>query len=168
MTPNAEAVAIPRTQNGSTVRRALHALTVTDGSVATALLRLTLGLVMLPHGAQKMLGWFGGAGFSGTVNMLTTYAGLPAPIAVLVVLFEFVGSIALILGAFSRLGALAIATVMVGAIATVHLPNGFFMNWTGTQAGEGFEYHLLAIGIAIAIAIKGGGTLSLDRKISRD
>ncbi len=166
MTRNVEAIAIPQDRPLSSVRRALHALTATDAGIAVTLLRLTLGLVMFPHGAQKMLGWFGGAGLTGTVDILSTHAGLPVPLVVLVIIAEFYGSIALILGAFTRVAALGIAAVMVGAIVTVHLPNGFFMNWTGAQAGEGFEYHLLAIGIALALALKGGGVFSADRRIA--
>ncbi len=157
----------PSTSTTSLATRALGALTVTHGGVASLVLRLTLGLVMFPHGAQKLFGWFGGYGFSATTSFLTQTAGLPAPVALLVILIEFFGSLALILGAFSRAAALGIITVMVGAVATVHLPNGFFMNWSGAQAGEGFEYHLLVIGIAMAIILRGSGTFSIDRILSR-
>lgn len=157
----------PASAPSSLASRAVRALAATHGGLASTVLRLTLGLVMLPHGAQKLLGWFGGQGFEGTVAGLTQHAGLPAPIAVLVIAIEFFGSLALILGAFSRAAALGVMAVMVGAIVKVHLPNGFFMNWGGTQAGEGFEYHLLAIGIALAVAITGSGSFSIDRVLSR-
>jgi putative oxidoreductase len=157
----------PALVHPSRVSRAIHALVATHGGIASTVLRLTLGLVMLPHGAQKLLGWFGGQGFSGTVAGLTQHAGLPVPIAVLVILIEFFGSLALILGVFSRAAALGVIAVMVGAIVKVHLPNGFFMNWSGAQAGEGFEYHLLAIGIALAVAVAGSGRFSIDRALSR-
>jgi putative oxidoreductase len=157
----------PSASTASLATRALGALTATHGGVASLVLRLTLGLVMFPHGAQKMLGWFGGHGFSATTSFLTQGAGLPAPVALLVILIEFFGSLALILGAFSRAAALGIIAVMVGAVATVHLPNGFFMNWSGAQAGEGFEYHLLVIGIALAVVLRGSGTFSIDRILSR-
>jgi putative oxidoreductase len=101
------------------------------------------------------------------MSFLTQNAGLPAGLALLVIIAEFFGSLALILGLFSRAAAVGIAAVMVGAIATVHLPNGFFMNWTGQQAGEGFEYHLLVIGMALAILIQGSGRYSLDRQLAR-
>lgn len=153
--------------DASLARRAVHALTATRGGAAATVLRLALGLVMFPHGAQKMLGWFGGYGFDGTVAGLSQGAGLPAALVVLVILIEFFGSLALILGAFSRAAALGIIAVMVGAVVKVHLPNGFFMNWSGAQAGEGYEYHLLAIGIALAIMIKGSGAFSIDRLLSR-
>jgi putative oxidoreductase len=157
----------PSTSATSLATRALGALTATHGGVASLLLRLTLGLVMFPHGAQKMLGWFGGHGFSATTSFLTQGAGLPAPVALLVIFIEFFGSLALIAGVFSRAAALGIIAVMTGAIATVHLPNGFFMNWSGAQAGEGFEFHLLAIGIALAVILRGSGALSIDRVLAR-
>jgi putative oxidoreductase len=152
--------------HASLATRAWRALITTHGGVESLVLRLVLGVVMFPHGAQKMLGWFGGYGFSGTVAGFTQ-AGLPAAIATLVIFIEFFGSLALVLGAFSRAAALGIIAVMVGAVTTVHLPNGFFMNWTGAQAGEGFEYHLLATAIAAAILIAGSGPLSLDRVLAR-
>jgi putative oxidoreductase len=150
------------------VARAVHALTATRASIASTVLRVSLGLVMFPHGAQKLLGWFGGYGFHGTMGFLTQSAGLPTPLAALVIISEFFGSIALVLGLFSRAAAVGVISVMIGAILTVHLPNGFFMNWTGQQAGEGFEYHLLAIGMALAILIQGSGRYSIDRILARD
>lgn len=140
----------------------IQRLVETRDDAAIAVVRIALGLVMFPHAAQKMFGWFGGAGFSGTVEFFSTM-GLPAPLAVLVILGEFLGSIALITGAFSRLGGLAIGVIMLGAIALVHWPHGFFMNWFGTQTGEGFEYHILALAMAVAVMVRGGGSLSVDR-----
>ena len=151
----------------SLAARSLNVLTATRASITPTVLRMVLGLVMFPHGAQKLLGWFGGYGFDGTMGFLTGQAGLPSLVAFLVIMIEFFGSLALIAGAFSRVAALGIIAVMVGAVATVHLPNGFFMNWTGAQAGEGFEYHLLAIGIAIAVIISGSGLFSIDRAVTR-
>jgi len=138
----------------------------TDASWTQAVLRVTLGAVMFPHGAQKALGWFGGYGFSGTMGFLTEKAGLPTPIAFLVIAFEFAGSLLLLAGLGTRFAAAGIVTVMIGAIATVHAPNGFFMNWNGNQAGEGFEYHLLVLGLALALILRGGGRASLDRSLS--
>jgi putative oxidoreductase len=152
----------------SLAARAVHALSATHAGVAATVLRVTLGLVIFPHGAQKLLGWFGGYGFAGTMGFLTGTVGLATPLALLVIMAEFFGSLALIAGLFSRAAAVGIATVMVGAIATVHAPNGFFMNWTGQQAGEGFEYHILVIGMALAILIQGSGRLSVDRILARD
>jgi putative oxidoreductase len=130
-------------------------------------MRLTLGLVMLPHGLQKVLGLFGGAGLQATMNVFTTKLGLPAPVAVLVILAESAGAIGLIVGFCTRLCALGIALVMGGAIFFVHGQNGFFMNWFGKQSGEGFEYHLLAIGLALALVIHGAGKWSFDQRIAR-
>jgi putative oxidoreductase len=142
--------------------KALKLLCKTNDSFAPLLARLTLGLVMFPHGAQKMLGWFGGQGFSGTMNAFTQHMHIPAPLAFLAIMAEFAGSIGLIVGCLSRVAAFGIATNMVVAILTVHLPNGFFMNWFGNQKGEGYEYHLLAIGLALIVIIHGAGKASLD------
>lgn len=130
------------------------------------LLRVTLGVVIFPHGAQKLLGWFGGFGFSATLGYFDQALGIPAFLALLVILFEFVGALALIFGVFSRVAAAGIAGIMLGAIFKVHLANGFFMDWSGSQGGHGFEYHLLALALAAAILIKGSGALSLDRKLA--
>ena len=141
-------------------------LITTTGDWTATMLRLTLGAVMLPHGAQKLLGWFGGYGFAGTMNFFTGM-GVPAFIAFLIIVTEFFGGLALLLGVGSRLAALGIAALMVGAVGLVHASNGFFMNWVGNQPGEGFEFHLLALGIALAVMVKGSGALSLDRRIAK-
>jgi putative oxidoreductase len=141
----------------------LHRLITTDRSPVALVLRLTLALVMFPHGAQKVLGWFGGFGFSGTLDYFTGTLGVPALFAVLVFAAEFLGPFGLALGAFSRVAAAGLAAVMTGAIFLAHFPNGFFMNWTGAQAGEGYEYHLLVIGISIALLLAGSGRWSFDR-----
>ncbi len=139
----------------------------TDNDWSSLVLRVMLGLVMFPHGAQKVLGWFGGHGLAGTLGFFTGTMGIPLALALLVIAAEFLGSLGLITGLLTRLSAFGIACVMLGAIFKVHLPNGFFMNWSGTQAGEGFEYHLLAIAIAVALLLKGGGKWSLDGLIAR-
>ena len=135
----------------------------TDGSVTQTLLRLTLALVLLPHGMQHLFGWFGGYGFSATVGFMNSGLGIPVPLAAAGILLEFFGPLALIAGVASRLMGASLAVFMAVAAAT-HLSDGFFMNWFGTMpAGtEGFEYHLLAIAMAVAIAIKGGGAFSVD------
>jgi len=127
-------------------------------AVSAALLatRLVAGLVMLPHGAQHLFGAFGGPGLAGTVQLL-------GPVGYLVAVGEFLGSIALIAGVLSRFSAAAIITIMVGAVAMVHLPNGFFMNWTGMQKGEGFEYHLLMIGNLLPTLIAGPGMYAVSK-----
>ena len=140
----------------------------TDGSITQALLRGTLGIVLLPHGAQHLLGWFGGYGFAGTVGWMNSALGIPPAIAGAGILLEFFGPIALILGAGTRLAAFSLA-IFMGVAASTHLANGFFMNWGGTlPAGvEGFEYHLLAIAIALAVAIRGAGAFSVDGLVTR-
>lgn len=139
----------------------------TQNDMAGVIMRLTLGCVMLPHGLQKVFGLFGGAGLQATMNSFTAKLGLPAPVAVLVILAESAGALGLIFGFFTRLCALGIALVMGGAIFFAHWQHGFFMNWFGRQAGEGFEYHLLAIGLALALVVHGGGKWSLDQRIAR-
>lgn len=140
----------------------------TEDDSSALVLRLMLAIVFFPHGAQKVLGWFGGHGLEGTINYFTQSMGFPFILAVLVIVAEFLGPIGLFFGFLTRLAALGIACVMVGAIFMVHLQHGFFMNWQGNQAGEGVEYHLLAIAIAVALMIKGGGRWSLDGIISRN
>jgi putative oxidoreductase len=141
----------------------MHAIFGTDASQwGLLLLRLTLGIVIFPHGMQKLLGWFGGFGFKNTMGYFTTQAKLPWIAAFLVILAESLGSIGLILGLFTGLAALGIGLTMLGAAYMVHRPYGFFMNWQGSQKGEGFEFHILAAGIALVLLVYGGGALSLD------
>jgi putative oxidoreductase len=139
----------------------------TDTSVIQLLLRLTLAIVIFPHGAQKALGWFGGHGFKGTMGFFTS-SGFPTPLALLAIAAEFLGPMGLVLGLLTRVAAFGIGCVMVTAIlAGGHTRHGFFMNWTGKQLGEGFEFHLLAIGIALALIIGGGGLWSFDLELAR-
>ena len=142
----------------------LKRLMQTEEDVGMLLVRLALGVVIFPHGAQKLLGWFGGHGYAATMQGLGQM--LPAAIVFLVIVIEFFGALGLILGLLGRVAALGVLAVMLGAIFTVHLPNGFFMNWSGQQAGEGYEYHILAAGMALAVLIKGSGSLSVDRAMS--
>ena len=145
----------------------MGALFKTDDSWASLVLRVTLGVVMFAHGAQKLLGWFGGNGFSGTIGFFTNVMHLPWLIAFLVIIGESLGSLALIAGLLTRLTSASFMVIMFGAIATVHWPQGFFMNWFGKQQGEGFEYHLLVIGMSAALFIAGGGKWSVDGLIAR-
>ncbi len=138
----------------------------TDDGWAGLILRLTLGLVMLPHGAQKLLGLFGGFGFIGTMGFFTQKMGMPWLIAFLVIIGETFGSVALLAGLLTRFTAASLGVIMLGAITMVHLPHGFFMNWFGQQQGEGYEYHLLVIGIALALLVTGGGKWSVDRELA--
>ena len=140
----------------------------TDRSPAQTILRVTLGAVMFAHGAQKLLGWFGGRGFEDTLKGFTGgHMHIPAFLAVLVILTESVGALALAAGFFTRLAALAIAVDMAVAVILVHSKIGFFMNWSGTAKGEGFEYHLLMIAMALALLVKGGGLWSVDGAIAK-
>lgn len=141
-------------------------LLATSNSLPLALLRLTLGVVMFPHGAQKMLGWFGGQGFAETMGGFERQ-GIPAVFACLAILAEFLGGLGLIFGLLSRIAAFGIFCNMVVAVLRVHASNGLFMNWTGKQKGEGFEYHLLAIAMAIVVMAAGAGAWSLDRWLAR-
>ena len=128
--------------------------------------RLALGITILPHGAQKLLGLFGGYGYSGTMGFLTTQAGLPYIIALLVILIEFFGSLFLIFGFLTRIAAVGYIGLFLGVITTVHLENGFFMNWNGNQKGEGFEYFILLFGLALVALISGGGKASVDAALT--
>lgn len=139
----------------------------TDDSLAETVLRVVLGVVMFPHGAQKLLGWFGGRGYEATVQGFMNRQHIPELLAIAVVLAESVGAAALVAGFFTRIAALALAVDMTVAVILVHWKNGFFMNWSGKAAGEGFEYHLLMIAIGLALVIKGGGRWSVDGAIAK-
>ena len=139
----------------------------TNESNASTIVRIVLGLILFPHGAQKMLGWFGGYGFNGTMGFLTGTAGLPWIMAFLVIAIEFFGAIALIVGFATRIVAVGIISLFTGIIATSHLQNGFFMNWYGNLKGEGYEFHLLIIGMAIALLVNGAGKWSVDYALQK-
>lgn len=140
----------------------------TNPNIGLSIARLTLGLVIFPHGAQKLLGLFGGYGYSGTMDFLNTQMGLPSIVAFSVIMIEFFGSISLVLGFFSRLWAIALVGMFTGIIITTQLEHGFFMNWFGNQAGEGYEYSLLVIGLALSVAANGSGKWSIDGLISKN
>ncbi len=128
-------------------------------------LRFFAGLVMFPHGAQKLFGWFGGYGFSGTMGYFTDTMGLPWLIAFLVIVIEFFGSLLLLAGLGTRIVSATFIILLLGIVFTSHLQHGFFMNWSGVQAGEGIEYFLLYLGICIALLSTGSGKYSADRAI---
>src|SRR6202142_4184635 len=140
-------------------------MSTTDDFTVT-MLRLILGVVFFAHGAQKLLGWFGGFGFHGTMGFFEQM-GMPAPVALLIICTEFFGGLGLIVGLLTRIAALGIGVEMIGAIFMVHLPNGFFMNWMGTQKGEGFEFHLVAIAVGAVLLSRGAGGFSADRALSQ-
>ena len=141
-------------------------LIYTNDDVAALALRLLLGLVFFPHGMQKLFGWFGGPGFSGMMGMFTDKMGVPAVFAFLAIMAEGLGSLGLITGLLTRVAAFGIAVNMTVAVYMLHWQNGFFMNWFGNQKGEGYEFHLLAIAIAVALMIRGGGAWSADKILS--
>ena len=145
----------------------MRSLFATEDRFAPTLVRLTLGIVYFPHGMQKLFGWFGGYGFNGTLHFFTDQMHVPVAFAVLAILAEGLGSIGLLLGFLTRVAAFGIACNMVVAVYMVHRFNGFFMNWTGTQKGEGFEFHILALGLLLYAMIYGGGAWSVDLAISK-
>jgi putative oxidoreductase len=144
----------------------------TEDNIGYLFARIALGIVILPHGLQKTVGMFGGHGFSGTVEAFVGM-GMPAVVVYLIIAGESLGAVGLILGFLSRLAAFGIGLIMAGAIFMVHFQNGFFMNWFGKQEegiclGQGFEYHILAIGLALVVLIKGAGKWSIDHAIAGD
>src|ERR1700720_1617019 len=143
----------------------IRKLIATDNDAAITVLRLVLGIVFFAHGAQKMLGWFGGYGFAGTMGFFTGLMHIPVPLAFLAIAAEFFGGVGLILGFLTRIAAFGIGVNMLVAIMTVHRFFGFFMNWAGTQKGEGFEYHLLVLAMTAFLMIRGAGAFSADRAI---
>src|SRR4051794_15703793 len=142
-------------------------LIATRNDYAVFFVRVALALVMFPHGAQKLFGWFGGYGPAGTVGYFKSGLGVPPAMTWLVILAESLGAVALLLGFAGRFMSFGIAATMVGAVLMVHGHNGFFMNWGGKAPGEGFEYHLLAIAMAVAVMIRGSGALSVDLALQR-
>lgn len=143
-------------------------LVSTDNDVSLTVLRAVLGVIFFAHGAQKMLGWYGGYGFDATMGAFTTQLGIPAVFAFLAIAAEFFGGLGLIFGLLTRVAAFGIASVMAVAVYMAHLQFGLFMNWTGTQKGEGYEYHLLAIAMTIVLMMRGAGAFSVDRWLTRD
>jgi putative oxidoreductase len=143
----------------------LRELMNTQNEYSLALARIGLGAVFFAHGAQKMLGWFGGSGFSDTIGEFAKFR-MPTAVALFAIFVEFFGSLSLLFGLLSRVAALAIIIEMIGAVVTVHIHNGFFMNWKGQQKGEGFEYHVIALALAFLILVQGAGAVSIDQVVS--
>ncbi|MCE3227363.1 MAG: hypothetical protein K0S32_1914 [Bacteroidetes bacterium] len=134
---------------------------------APVLVRLSIAIVMWPHGAQLLLGWFGGYGFKGTMVFLQEESGLPWIAAFLVIMIQFFGSLFILVGLFTRLCAYAMFIIVIGMIFNGHTEHGFFMNWFGSQKGEGYEFHLLLLGLCISLILTGGGKISLDSIIRK-
>ncbi|MGZ3858060.1 MAG: DoxX family protein [Flavisolibacter sp.] len=145
-----------------------NVLTTNGNNWSALVARLALGLVVFPHGAQKLLGWFGGYGFEGTMGFLTTQAGLPAVIALLVILIESVAALFVFFGFFTRVAALGIFGLFTGIVFKMQAANGFFMNWAGNQKGEGMEYFFLLLGLSVVLIIAGGGKASVDAYLTRE
>src|SRR5271157_1379519 len=145
----------------------LKLLVKTETDYMVTLSRFVLGFLFFVHGGQLMLGWFGGFGLSGSMHFFTQQLGIPAVFAFLAIATQFFGGCLLILGLAGRIAAFTIICDMVVAVAKVHWQYGLFMNWFGTQKGEGFEYHLLVITIGLLVVIRGSGALSLDRLLAR-
>src|SRR5580700_1408801 len=144
----------------------LRKIVGTTNDWTLTLLRLVMGVIFFAHGAQKALGWFGGYGFSGTMGFFTDMMHIPALFAVLAIAAEFLGGLGLIVGLLTRVAAFGIFCNMVVAVAMIHHQFGFFMNWAGSQKGEGFEFHLLVVAITVFLMIRGAGAASVDRLLS--
>ena len=145
----------------------MRRLLETRPDVALTIVRIAAGAVMLPHGLQKALGWFGGNGFAPTMQFFTEVKGIPAPLALLAIIAETLGALGLIFGFLSRISAFGVGVTILVAMFTVQLPNGFFMNWMGNQKGEGIEYSLLMASLTAVTVLRGGGAYSLDRLLLR-
>ena len=141
-------------------------LMATTNDTLITFVRLVLGIVFFAHGAQKVLGWWGGFGYSGTMNAFTNMMHVPAPLAFLAIMAEFLGGLGLILGLLARVAVFGIGVNMLVAILMIHRHVGFFMNWYGNQQGEGWEYHLLAIALAVVILVRGAGAYSIDAALT--
>lgn len=163
VTDTDDVVATARAHATVPKRSMLTTLVETTSSPAATVARLTLGIVMFPHAAQKVFGWFGGLGLRGTYEAFKILLGLPGLLAWGAIWIEFFSAVLLLLGLLTRAAAIGIMIIMLGAISVVHWPFGFFMNWSGTKLGEGFELHILVLGLAIVTAILGGGRYSIDR-----
>ena len=142
-------------------------LLATDGDWVLALVRIVLGITFFAHGAQKLLGWFGGHGLEATVRTFREHLGIPAPLTYLAIAAEFFGGLGLIVGFLSRVAALGVAITMIVAMFKVHWQFGFFINWFDDRQGHGIEYHLLAIALAAVVIVHGAGAFSVDRALYR-
>ena len=145
----------------------LRSLNTNEKDWAPLFARVALGVMMFPHGAGKLMGWFGGHGFQGTMAFFTESMGIPWIFAFLAIIAEFFGGLGLITGTLTRLSAIGVGITMAVAAIQVHIAHGFFMNWMGNQEGEGIEFHILAVGLALAVAISGGGRFAADTTIKK-
>lgn len=150
------------------MKKNLQKIIATDADFAILILRLTLGIMIIPHGLQKTVGAFDGYGFQDTMVFFTETMNIPWVFALLAIIAESLGGLALVLGAMTRIAAFGVGMVMLVAAMTSHIQNGFLMNWFNNQKGEGVEFHFLAVGMAIALMIKGGGVFSADRALMKN
>ena len=136
----------------------------TFASKSLFIIRVALGIIFFAHGAQKVFGWFGGPGLKGVIAYFRQALGVPAPLTVLAALTELLGGLAMIGGFLVRPAAVGLIIVMLVAIAKVHAPNGFFINWS-LEPGKahGFEMNLALIEMALGVLFGGAGWLSIDR-----
>lgn len=150
----------------SSFASAFHALVRTGDELAPTLARIALGVAILPHGAQKTVGWFGGYGFTNTMHWFTDSMNIPWIFGFAAIVAESLGALALLAGFATRIAALGVGAVFLTAVATIHYQFGFFMNWEGSQGGEGVEYFILGLALVTIVLIQGGGRLSVDRALS--
>lgn len=158
---------VPVHVSSPTQRSWLQVVLQTDASWTPVIARVALGAVMLPHGLQKLFGWFGGFGFTNTMAWFTDSMGVPWIFGFAAILAETLGALALLVGGLTRVAAAGVGAVFLTAVAMVHARFGFFMNWGGSQGGEGIEYFILGLALVAIVIVKGGGAASLDRTISR-
>lgn len=138
-------------------------LSTNPNNYSAFIARIALAITLFPHGAQKLLGWFGGGGFTGTMEFMTGKAGLPWIIGFIFILIEFFAPLLLLFGLYTRFAAATLLLSFIGVFSTDAIHNGFFMNWQGVSGqGEGIEYFVLLFGLIIVSLIAGGGKASVD------
>jgi Predicted membrane protein len=157
---------LPTRVSPSRFRSTFLALVRTDSSTTATVARIALGATMLPHGLQKTVGWFGGYGFTNTMHWFTDSMNIPWIFGFAAIVAESLGALALLAGFATRIAALGVGAVFLTAVATIHYQFGFFMNWEGSQGGEGVEYFILGLALVTIVLIQGGGRLSVDRALS--
>lgn len=139
----------------------LNKILTSEAGAAALILRVPVGLILAAHGAQKLFGWFGGNGLAGTAGWLSSMGMEPGLLmAILAGGAEFFGGLALVLGLLTRPAALIAAFTMLVAIFSVHISNGLF------AADGGYEYALTLMVVLLALAVQGGGAISMDKALS--
>jgi putative oxidoreductase len=138
----------------------------TSNDLTLTIARLILAAIFLGHGTQKVFGWFGGLGFSRTLEVFEDTMGIPPVLTMMAMSAEVLGGLGLLVGLLTRIAALGVLVVMIVAPLANGLYVRFFMNWTGRNPGEGFEYHLLAIALILVVLVHGAGAVSIDRRLA--